>query len=141
MLGLESRRAVLVVAAWAVAFLIWPFVPGPVVGNPLDDFAALEMQMELAAEELAQGGRSMRTHGGMAGHGHEGMPVDKRPRILQRMDAIVAQLADGPEAGTAAAKTLRWSLELRDERSLDRFRRMVARHADTAEFPEVRSYV
>ena len=136
LLRLVRKPAVSYLVALTAAAVVGVAVH-PTEAGPKEDFAALEMQMEFATEGFAAAMRAVRSSGGAPGQGHEGTPVDLRPQILQRMDTLVAGAAESPDGAEVATKTLRWSLELRDAGSLDRFRSVAARYPDTPELAEV----
>lgn len=94
---------------------------GSVVADPLEDYAALEIQMEIAAEEFYEAFETT---------GNADAP-DKRPDVLARMDKLVKAAAGKPEGGTIAAGTFMWSLDIDSENGFKRFKTLARDFKDS----------
>lgn len=90
-----------------------------VLGGPMDDYAALEIQMEVAAEEFYE---AFEESGPDA--------LDKRSDVLARMDKLVNSSAGTPDGGLIAVGTFLWSLETDSDNSFKRFKALARDYKD-----------
>lgn len=90
-----------------------------VMAGALEDYAALEIQMEMAADEFYE---AVESQGPSA--------PDKRPDVLARMDKLVKALAGKPEGAAVAVGTFMWSLDLESQNSFDRFKKLAREYKD-----------
>ena len=100
----------------------------PVSADSLSKFAALEIQMEIAAEEFfdAIDNAADPTK----------LPEDKRPKILARMDELVRSTAGKPEAAQIAVGTFVWSLDVEAPQSFKRFVELGNRYRNAPELAD-----
>lgn len=89
------------------------FLAAPALAGPREDFATLETEMEIAAEEYDDAVRRkiLAERTGEVGAGTK-PPVDRRPEILRRMDALAELTKSSPEGGYLAAKTYLWAVQV-----------------------------
>lgn len=112
--------AVLVLAASACS--------RPVSANSLSAFAALEMQMEIAAEEFFDAIENAADP--------TKLPEDKRPKILARMDELVRSIAGKPEAAQIAVGTFVWSLDVEAPQAFKRFAELANQYPNAPELAD-----
>ncbi len=100
----------------------------PVSANPLSEFAALELQMEIAAEEFFEAIETATDP--------TKLPEDKRPKILARMDELVRSTAGKPEAAQIAVGTFVWSLDVEAPKAFKRFTELAGRYGNAPELAD-----
>ena len=105
----------------------------PVSANPLSKFAALEMQMEIAAEEFFDAIENATDP--------TKLPEDKRPKILARMDELVRSTAGKPEAAQIAVGTFVWSLDVEAPQAFKRFVELSNRYHNAPELADAMEMV
>ena len=100
----------------------------PASADSLSKFAALEIQMEIAAEEFfdAIDNAADPTK----------LPEDKRPKILARMDELVRSTAGKPEAAQIAVGTFVWSLDVEAPQAFKRFVELGNRYRNAPELAD-----
>ena len=100
----------------------------PVSANSLSAFAALEMQMEIAAEEFFDAIENATDP--------TKLPKDKRPKILARMDELVRSTAGKPEAAQIAVGTFVWSFDVEAPQAFKRFGELANRYRNAPELAD-----
>ncbi|MCH8150073.1 MAG: redoxin domain-containing protein [Planctomycetes bacterium] len=100
----------------------------PVSANPLSEFAALELQMEIAAEDFFDAIENATDP--------TKLPEDKRPKILARMDELVRSIAGKPEAAQIAVGTFIWSFDVEAPKAFKRFVELASQYRNAPELAD-----
>ena len=105
----------------------------PASADALSEFAALEIQMEIAAEEFFEAIENAADP--------TKLPEDKRPKILARMDELVRSAAGKPEAARIAVGTFVWSLDVEAPKAFQRFAALANRYHNAPELGDAMEMV
>ena len=100
----------------------------PVSADSLSEFAALEIQLEIAAEDFFDAIENATDP--------TKLPEDKRPKILARMDALGRSIAGKPEAAQIAVGTFVWSLDVEAPKGFKRFSELAGRYRNAPELTD-----
>ena len=117
--------AVLVLAASACS--------RPAAADSLSEFAALEIQIEIAAEDFFDAIENATDP--------TKLPEDKRPKILARMDELVRSIAGKPVAAQIAVGTFVWSLDVEATKGFKRFAELASRYRNAPELTDAMEMV
>ena len=100
--------------------------------DPLEEFAALEEQMEKASEAYVE------SLDGKAPESAEASArkADARPGILKKMDELAEKHAGQPDGAYLAAQAFLWSLDIEPKEALGRFEHLTGRYPNEAELDE-----
>lgn len=96
------------------------------MGGPIEDFFALEDQIVEAHETYLESVEALKTKSKSGAVGKTKPSVDRRPAILERMDALSTANAKTPDGAIIAVGTFLWcwNLDLDLDHLADRFERL-----------------